>query len=239
VIIDLGGNITMELVLIPAGEFLMGTPGEDVTPWETQHKVTITRAFYMGVYEVTQEQYAQIMGQNDRFKNAGDRMPVVDVSWDDAREFCRRLSHRVGAIVRFPTEAEWEYACRAGSQAAYFFGDDPSKLGEYAWFQGNSNVHYPGEQFENMEEPRSVGKKKPNAFGLYDMHGNVGEWCRDYADTYTGDAQIDPTGPASGRSRIYRGGGYMGDHSRCRSAARNWESRRWRSLSLGFRVVME
>jgi len=164
--LDLGGGVTMKMVLIRPGKFVMGSPDSEEGHQRNegpQHEVTISKPFYMGVTEVTQAQYEAVMGTNpSHFR--GPTNPVETVSWIDATEFCRKLFEKTRQAVRLPTEAEWEYACRAGTRTAYSFGDDPVALGEHAWWAGNSD-----------KTTHSVGQKKPNAWGLYDMHGNVRE----------------------------------------------------------------
>lgn len=214
--IDLGGGITMEFVLIPSGSFLMGSAPEigdaDETP---QHEVTITHAYYLGKYEVTQEQWEKVMGQNpSAFK--GPRRPVDSVSWNDCQVFLALLHKKTGRNFALPTEAEWEYACRAGSTTRWSFGDDPLAAPEFAWLDGNSErTTYP------------VGQKKPNAWGLYDMHGNVWEWCSDwYTHPYPASHVTDPRapGPLPHTSPVLRGGGW-GEHAlNARSAYRNCSS---------------
>jgi formylglycine-generating enzyme required for sulfatase activity len=157
-------SVGMLLVPIPAGTFTMGEG-------KTAHKVTLTQAFRLGVYEVTQEQYQKVMGSKPS-KCRGPQNPVYHVSWNDAVEFCRKLSSlteekAVGYVYRLPTEAEWEYACRAGTQTAYSFGDSQSELGDYAWYR-----KMPGSTTHPVGSTQPVGSKKPNAWGLYDMHGN-------------------------------------------------------------------
>jgi len=213
----------MEFKLIPAGTFTMGEGDE-------AHEVTLTRPFKMGVHEVTQAQYEQVMGNNPSKFNAAEN-PVEMMSWDDAVEFCRRLSElpsekAVGNIYRLPTEAEWEYACRAGTATKYSFGDDGSDLGDYAWYDSNSG-----------SKTHPVGGKQPNAWGLYDMHGNVWEWCQDWYGDYPTGAVTDPSGPASGRGRVRRGGGWSSFAEQCRSAFRIRLSPANRNPSNGFRVV--
>jgi formylglycine-generating enzyme required for sulfatase activity len=200
--LDLGNDVTMKLVLIPAGKFMMGSPngqkGRDDNEGP-QHQVTITKPFYMGIYAVTQEQYQQVVGANpSHFK--GPQNPVDMVSHNDAVEFCKRLTQKTGAVVRLPTEAQWEYACRAGTAGRFFFGDDKDevRLTDYAWNgdHGDSKTH-------------PVGQKKPNDWGLYDIYGNVWQWCSDwYADSYVDAKDTDPVGPGSGRLRVSRGGGW-------------------------------
>ena len=215
--------IGMEFKLIPAGTLTMSEGDE-------AHEVTLTTPFRMGIHEVTQAQYEQVMGSNpSRF--GGAENPVEKVSWDDAVEFCRKLSalpaeKAAGNRYRLPTEAEWEYACRAGTATKYSFGDDGSDLGDYAWYDSNS-----------VRKTHPVGGKQPNAWGLHDMHGNVWEWCQDWHDEYPSGPVTDPTGPATGSDRVYRGGSWYGTAVHCRSANRHWYLPSDRSYCLGFRVV--
>jgi len=213
--LDLGRGITMKLVLIRPGNFLMGSPDSDKgrAPEEgPQHEVTISKPFYLGVTEVTQAQYEAVMGTNpSKFK--GPANPVDSLTWDEAAEFCRRLSEKTGKTVRLPTEAEWEYACRAGSKTRFSFGDSESALGDYAWWGSNSGG-----------KTHPVGQKKPNAWGLYDMHGNVYEWCADWYGPYSSEALTDPQGTASGGNRVVRGGAWGGADplsKRCAFRGRN------------------
>ncbi len=230
-------SIGMKLRLIPAGEFMMGSPAteSDRKDDETQHRVSITKPFYLGVTEVTQEQYQEVMGTNpseaDRDELKGPQNPVETVSWADAVEFCRKLSampaeKTAGHVYRLPTEAEWEYACRSGTTTAYSFGDDAPRLGDYGWFEGNSD-----------SKTHPVGEKKPNAWGLYDMHGNVLEWCQDWYGDYPSGSATDPTGATSGSLRVDRGGGWSPDAGSCRSAYRSWDTPVIRGNDLGFRVL--
>jgi formylglycine-generating enzyme required for sulfatase activity len=228
--LTLDGNVTMKLTLIPAGKFLMGSPeGEMDRQYDEgpQHEVRISRPFYMGIYHVTQDQYEQITGKNpSRFKGAQN--PVAGISWDDAVAFCTKLSQKKGRAVSLPTEAQWEYSCRAGSTSRFSFGDDANKLDDYAWHNGNSN------------KARPVGQKNPNDFALYDMHGNVSQWCSDwYAETYANASQTDPTGPASDSTRVARGGSWNADPRNCRSASRGRRFPADRGDLTGFRVAME
>ena len=222
-------SIGMKFKLIPAGTFIMGDArvNKDWTP----HEVILTTSFKMGVHEVTQAQYEQVMGVNpSEFKGADN--PVETLSWDDAVEFCRRLSalpaeKAAGNVYRLPTEAEWEYACRAGTTTKYSFGDDESELRDHAWCSENSDV-----------QTHRVGSKKPNAWGLYDMHGNVFEWCQDRYGDYPSGSVTDPTGPAVGSGRVIRGGGWSYPAEDCRSADRGWDYPSIRDYGLGFRVCL-
>jgi len=219
--LDLGGGVAMKLVLISAGKFTMGE-GED------QHEVTLSKPFYMGVTEVTQAQYQAVMGANPSdFK--GETNPVDSVSWDNATEFCKKLYKKTRQAVRLPTEAEWEYACRAGSNTHFCFGDADEGLGDYAWYDANSDY-----------TTHPVGKKKPNAWGLYDMHGNVWEWCSDwYLGEYAAGQAADPTGPARGSARVIRGGCWYASPRLCCSAYRWGDDPTYRYYYIyGLRVVV-
>jgi len=227
--LDLGGGVKMEFVLIPAGKFMMGSPetGKDRRANETQHEVTISKPFYMGRYEVTQEQYEAITGMNpSHFKGA--KNPVETVSWEDAQEFCKKLSAKTGKTVQLPTEAQWEYACRAGTKTRFYSGDADGDLDGVGWYDSNSG---------NTTHP--VGEKKPNSWGLYDMHGNVWEWCQDWYGEYAAGAATDPQGAASGPFRVLRGGCWRGNPESCRSAYRYNSPPGYRvNLDGGFRVVL-
>jgi formylglycine-generating enzyme required for sulfatase activity len=228
--IELTNSIGLKLKLLPAGTFTMGdAKGDDDE--KPAHQVTLTRPFYLGIYPVTQEQYERVMGQNPScFK--GPRNPVESVSWEDAVEFCRKLSalpeeKAAGRVYRLPTEAEWEYACRAGSKTQYCFGDDESRLGAFAWYYSNSG-----------EKTHPVGEKQPNAWGLYDMYGNVWEWCADWHDAYPDGAVSDPLGPQQGSSRVPRGGSWLDGAAHCRSAFRGRSLPSGRGNDVGFRVAL-
>jgi formylglycine-generating enzyme required for sulfatase activity len=225
-------SIGMKLRLIPAGEFMMGSPATESgrSDNETQHRVTLTKPFYLGVTEVTQEQYQKVMVTNPS-KVKGPQNPVERVNWAEAVEFCGKLSampaeKTAGHVYRLPTEAEWEYACRSGTATAYGFGDDASRLGDYGWFEGNSD-----------SRTHPVGEKKPNAWGLYDMHGNVWEWCQDRYGDYPSGSATDPTGATSDLYRVLRGGCWLYFARGCRSAFRNGYAPGVRYDSLGFRVL--
>jgi formylglycine-generating enzyme required for sulfatase activity len=231
-------SIGMKLVFIPAGEFLMGSPGseKDRQDDEQQHRVRIMKPFYLGVTEVTQGQWEAVMGtrpwsRKDYVKEGSD-YPATYLSWDDAVRFCQRLSTKEGGTYRLPTEAEWECACRGGSTSVYHFGDDASRLGDYAWFA--DNAYKLKEMYAHQ-----VAQKKANAFGLHDMAGNVWEWCADWYDKdyYAGSPPDDPKGPASGSLRVLRGGCWFYGPGLCRSADRGRHSPVNRHLFLGFRVA--
>ncbi len=229
--VDFDGGIKLKLVLIPAGEFMMGSPEGETGRSDTegpQRKVTITEPFYMGIYPITQAQYQEVTGKKPDLRFKGDDLPVYRITWNNAVEFCKKLSERTGLKFRLPTEAEWEYAARAGTTTAYYFGNNEKQLGEYAWHAGNSDgrVH-------------PSGQKKPNAWGLYDMYGNVFEWCLDwYQDTYKGLPDADPTGPPSGEERVLRGGVWFSFQEGCRSAYRRRSTPGGWLAESGLRVVM-
>ena len=189
--LDLGNGVSMKLVLIPSGKFMMGSPDSEETRKTNEtprHEVTISKPFYFGVYTVTQEQYEQIMGKNPS-TCTGAHKPVDTVSWSDAMEFCKKLSVKTGKTATLPTEAQWEYACRAGSETRFGFGDDEADLGDYAWYDKNSDL-----------TTHPVGQKKPNEWGLYDMHGNVWQWCQDWYGDYSAASKTDPPGRTTASS---------------------------------------
>jgi formylglycine-generating enzyme required for sulfatase activity len=232
-------SIGMKLVLISAGEFLMGSAKADdpdaQDDEQPQHRVRITQPFYLGQTEVTQGQYKAVMDQTPSYFKGSDDLPVESISWNDAVAFCDKLNAMEkgsleGSIYRLPTEAEWEYACRAGSRTRYSFGDDAASLGEYAWYDSNSG---------NKTHP--VGQKRPNAFNLFDMHGNVYEWCQDgyKADYYRESPDADPPGPsrAAVRDRVYRGGSWVLYPLFGRAAVRYGVAPGYRFSGLGFRVA--
>jgi formylglycine-generating enzyme required for sulfatase activity len=227
-------SIGMEFVLIPAGSFVMGADAdiEDAFDDEIpQHPVTISQPFFLGTHEVTQDQWKAVMGNNpSRFR--GGSNPVERVSWDDVQTFIERLNRKEGTKYRLeyrlPTEAEWEYAARAGTTSTYSFGDDPDSLGQYAWYVGNSG-----------DEPHPVGQKRPNPWGLYDMHGNVWEWVQDWfgEDYYATSPTVDPRGPSGGPGRALRGGGWGNGAKYLRSAYRGRYSPGSRGVYRGFRLA--
>ena len=230
---DCGNGVKMEFVRVPAGTFMMGSPtsedGHDID--ESQVRVTISKPFYLGKYEVTQAQWRAVMGDNpSRFE--GDNLPVECVSWDDANAFCAKLTSRERSAGRLPknmkytlpTEAQWEYACRAGTTTRFYTGNSESDLARAAWYDGNSG-----------SKTHAVGQKEPNAWGLYDMHGNVWEWCADrYGSSLRGGT--DPSGASAGSDRVDRGGSWYNPVRLCRSANRDYSSPGYRYFVLGFRV---
>jgi formylglycine-generating enzyme required for sulfatase activity len=239
-------SIGMKLVLVPAGDFLMGSPDSDKEAQDDekpQHRVRITRPFYLGAHEVTQGQYRAVTGASPSIFYGSDDLPVERVSWEDAIAFCNKLSEQMGLKpyyhsgartpsggdgYRLPTEAEWEYACRAGSATRYHFGDDAANLGAYDWYGDNSG-----------HKTHPVGQKRPNAWGLYDMHGNVWEWCWDGfgRDFYARSPDADPTGPSQAVDRASRGGSWEDDLRICRSAVRYGSAPGNQRHDLGFRVA--
>jgi formylglycine-generating enzyme required for sulfatase activity len=229
------------LRLIPAGSFLMGSPASEIqrTDNEVQHTVRISKPFYMGKYEVTQGQWQKVMGNNpSHFKNVGESAPVKQVSWNDCHTFMAELCKLEGlpaGSVRLPTEAEWEYACRAGTQTAFCYADDLDS--SMANFDGN----YPygnGSKEKYRERTMSVGSFQPNAWGLYDMHGNVWEWCQDWYGPYGTDDAVDPRGSNLGLVRVLRGGGWYVSAWRCRSANRDYGNPDYAHIHFGFRLVL-
>ena len=222
---EFANSIGMKLVLIHPGSFTMGSPVREIgrEEYEPQHEVTLTKSYFLGAYEVTQDQYQKVMGRNPSYFK-GAKNPVESVSWEDAVSFCKKLSKMpeekaAGRSYRLPTEAEWEYACRAGSTKSYSFGETAESLGEYAWFEENS---------ERKTHP--VGEKKPNRWGLYDMHGNVWDYCQDVED------HVGPMEEYVGR--MSRGGSWTFAATACRSASRRSTDLTFRAPFLGFRIAL-
>ncbi len=229
---DMTNSIGMRFRQISPGQFLMGHASRFFPNAQPQHVVTITQPFYVGMFEVTQAEYARVVGSSPSYFQ-GPQNPVEQVSWEEAVEFCRRLSTRpeeqaAGRAYRLPTEAEWEYACRAGSTTDFHFGDDKERLGQYAWFDENSG-----------STTHPAGEKRPNAWGLYDMPGNVWEWCQDWFAAYpdSADAVVDPQGPLAGSQRVLRGGDWGFTAWFCFSSLRFGVEPSNRSFIMGFRVV--
>jgi formylglycine-generating enzyme required for sulfatase activity len=229
--LDLGG-VTLEMVLIPAGTFTMGSPDSEVkteehTGHEPLRKVTISRPFYLSKYEITQAQFAKVMGE-DTSKTKGETLPATNVSWDEAVVVAKRFGEKVQRDIRIPTDAQWEYAARAGTQTMVYTGNDEAAVHAAGWCGGNSpqGVH-------------PVGEKPPNAFGLYDMIGNVREWTRDVHGPAVAVDAVDPEGPTTGDMRISRGGAFTGKLLVCRAAIRNVEPATKKSTIIGLRLAME
>jgi formylglycine-generating enzyme required for sulfatase activity len=249
-------TLKMQLVRIKSGTFKMGSPDDDRDKDDyevAQHPVKITKDFYLGATEVTRGQFEQFVkdakyktdaekaGDTDTWQNnkesSEDDQPVVNVSWNDARAFCKWLSEKEKKFYDLPTEAEWEYACRAGGKdgEAFCFDKDREKLEDYAWFGGNSG-----------NKTQTVGTKKANKWGLYDMHGNVWEWCKDSPRKYPTKKEVeelkspieDPVGPETEDRRVLRGGAWSSNPRDCRSASRDDYPRANRVSNIGFRVVM-
>jgi formylglycine-generating enzyme required for sulfatase activity len=229
VAIKLGNGVTLDMVGIPAGTFQMGSPSSEDGRSSDEgpvHAVSLD-GFSMGKTEVTQAQYEALMGTNPSYFK-GAQNPVEQVSWNDATAFCGKLSEKTGKTYTLPTEAQWEYACRAGSTTRFSFGDSDSALGGYAWYEGNSS-----------KQTHLVGQKTANAFGLFDMLGNVWEWCSDWhgESYYASSPGQNPPGPSSGEKRVLRGGSWDNVPSFCRSANRDGYDPTGTLNGLGFRVV--
>ena len=232
----------IEMVWIEPGTFQMGSPSSEPGRDSDEgpvHEVTISQGFYLGKYEVTQGQWESVMGtrpwQGRSYVRSGPNYPAVFVSWGDAQEFIRRLNTSLGSeVYRLPTEAEWEYACRAGTTTRWSFGDDESQLGDYAWYRDNAwDV---GERYSH-----SVGTKRANPWGLYDMHGNVWEWVQDWYDRdyYRSSPSVDPAGPSSGLDRVLRGGFFYSPAQFVRLAFRYGISPGIRYNYVGFRLLRQ
>jgi formylglycine-generating enzyme required for sulfatase activity len=216
--LDLGGGDVWEGVLIPAGGFVMGSPAgeaksEKESALEKQHKVTLTRPYYIGKGELTQAQYERVMGANPSLVK-GEKLPVHNVSWQDAQDYCAKLSRQAKCTAQLPTEAQWEYACRAGTSTAYPSGGQIADLAKVGWYGATSGG-----------KPHACGELAPNAWGVFDMHGNIREYVRDfYAEGTMADA-TDPTGPKDGdpKNHVVRGGAYTANAAlagNCRAASR-------------------
>jgi formylglycine-generating enzyme required for sulfatase activity len=250
-VIDLGKGLKLEMVLVPAGKFKMGFTKKELADLKVdlqedikkitkkelgkeqidlvdlimsfqgkQHEVTLTKPYYMGKHEVTQEQWEAVMGDNPS-DTKGAKLPVTDVSWEDCQEFIKKLNAKTNGGYRLPTEAEWEFACRAGTATAFSYGDSLTK--------SDANI--------GGESTKAVGSYKPNAFGIYDMHGNVWEWCEDWKADYPAESVTDPKGPATGEDRVLRGGSFDDYVSCARSSLRADDAPSYRNLGYGFRLA--
>lgn len=229
----------MNFIKIKSGYFQMGSPENEEGRYnrETQHWVTITKDFYIQTTEVTQAQWTTVMGtkpwEGKTNVRSGDNFPATFVSWNDCKEFIKKLNELEKTDkYRLPTEAEWEYACKGGSKGAYGFLGTAQDLDKYAWF--NENTVKINENF-----PHETGLKRPNKNGLYDMHGNVWEWCEDwYTEDLGKDDAKDPKGPSEGKGKVFKGGGYVFSARDCRSANRYFNMNVFKDFVLGFRLVM-
>jgi len=236
--IDIDSDVTMHFVPIPAGRFVMGSPedepGRDGD--DPQHEVVITRPFLLGQHEVTQLQWRAVMEKDPSGFTGDERLPVDSVEWDEAMEFCRRLSEKIHRAARLPSEAEWEYACRAGTKTAFYFGERlRPRDANYDWTEGGADGD------TSLAKTTPVGSFRPNGFGLFDMHGNVREWCLDWygRDYYLAGPKKDPRGPKNGVERVLRGGSWDSYARRCRSAYRGGRRSGDRDETIGFRVLLE
>ena len=252
----ISNSIGMKFVLIPAGSFIMGSPQHELgrSDDEMQHRVTLTKAFYLQTTEVTIGQWIMVMGSIGPYMGSAEGdCPANHVSWYDIQKFVRKLNQHEGKNkYRLPTEAEWEYACRAGKSSRFCFGNDESRIGEFAWYRDNSGVAVPATSEDDKNpvfariqrylrkgrRPHGIALKKPNAWGVYDMHGNEWEWVQDWYGEYPSDSDVDPIGPSSGSHRVIRGGCF--DHRldvlRCADRARGEPN--IRNGKIGFRLLM-
>ncbi len=220
------------IIQISSGEFEMGSLCG--LPLELPvHNADVKQSFYISSYLVTQKLWRSLMGSNPSFNNVNEENPIENISWYDAKDFCKRLSDTLGLLVRLPTETEWEYCCRANSKHEYFFGNNSKKLRDYGWYNLNS-----------METTKPVGLKQPNGWGLYDIVGNVWEWCEDnWVDSYDHKLvrNMKQTNTFQGNNirKVIRGGSYDLDDYRCRSAYRSFEHPEFPSRKIGFRFVID
>ena len=227
--IPVKNGITIDIVKVEAGTFMMGATSEMQNPWDdekTVHQVTLTNDYYMGKYEVTQALWKTVMGSNPSYSK-GDNLPVEEVSWNDCQEFISKLNSLTGKKFRLPTEAEWEYAARGGKKSRGYQYSGSSNISDVAWYDGNSG---------NKTHP--VGTKQANELGIYDMTGNVWEWCQDWYYSYVSSSQTNPTGAVSGSSRVRRGGSWSSLAKYCRSSYRNFGTSDCRYYYLGLRLVL-
>jgi formylglycine-generating enzyme required for sulfatase activity len=227
----------MKFVWIAPGTFTMGSPsdekgrGDDEIP----HKVKFTKGFYIGIHTVTQGEWLAVMGNNPSEFKGEKNLPVEQVSWDDCQEFCKKLTDKEKKAYRLPTEAEWEYTCRAGTTSPFHFGatiatDQANYNGTFTYGNGKRGVY--------REKTMPVGRFPTNAWGLHDMHGNVWQWCHDWHGSYPQKDVVDPQGPKTGKNRVLRGGSWGSNPIFCRSANRNFSEPGTRTEFYGFRVCV-
>ena len=225
-ILDLPGGATMEMIYVAPGSFMMGSPASEVgrDKSETEHRVTLTKGFWLGKVPVTQEQWLSVMKSNPSYFK-GNKCPVDSVSWEDCQKFISKINESLNCAARLPMEAEWEYACRAGTTGPY---GGTGNIDDMGWYDNTLCG------FRLKSHP--VAQKSPNAWGFYDMHGNVWEWCNDWYGNHSNGSVTDPTGPASGDYHVLRGGGWGSSARNCRSAARNRYHPGNRDMGNGFRL---
>jgi formylglycine-generating enzyme required for sulfatase activity len=236
--VDVGDGVMLDANLIPAAMFTMGSAENELghTTAENQHLVHLSKPFYMSKYEITQEVYEKVMGaQANKSEFKGPKHPEDRVSWPDAENFCKALSAKIKKPVRLPTEAEWEFACRAGSTTLFHFGD--SITSTLANIYGKSPVN--GEKGEYRGKTMPVGSFQPNAFGLFDMHGNCWEWVSDWRADYPVNPTVDPQGPEKGSIKVLRGGSWYSKGLSCRTANRDGDKPTDAGTHYGFRVVID
>ena len=222
-------GVNIEMVKVEAGTFMMGAASEKEKPDDDEkpvHQVTLTKDYYIGMYEVTQALWQAVMGSNpSNFK--GDNRPVETVSWNDCQNFISKLNRITGRKFRLPTEAEWEYAARGGKKSRGYRYSGSRKISDVAWYNDNNGV-----------ETREVGTKKSNELGIYDMAGNVSEWCQDLYGSYSSSSQTNPTGATSGSFRVYRGSSWFFIAKQCRSSWRSSKAPDYRGNYLGLRLAL-
>lgn len=240
-VIDIGENVTIDFVFIPQGKFHMGSP-RDVAKSENDerplHQVNITKGFYMSKYEITQKQYLAIMKYHKGLQFVGDQLPVDNIEWHEASTFIEKLSQQTKLNFRLPTEAEWEYACRAGTETPFYTG---KTIGPDQANYDCKSTYMGGPQGSPYGETRPVGSYPPNAFGLYDMSGNVCEWCSDWYDDdyYKFSPEDAPQGPHKGRTKVVRGGAWSQNPDKLRSADRRGRNPKSDRENIGFRIVID
>lgn len=237
---DLPGGALIDMVWIEPGVFMRGSPGDTLGSYDDegpQHQVTISHGLWLGKYELTQEQWESVMGtrpwEGKTYVKAHPDYPAVYVSWEDVQSFISKLNEVEEMVLyRLPTEAEWEYACRGGTTTAWSFGEEARQLQHFAWYYDNA--------WKTEERyAHAVGGKRPNPWGVYDLHGNVLEWCWDWYEVYSQDSQIDPVGPSSGSTRVVRGGCFRYPAFYERSAFRSAASPGFRIHLIGARLVRQ
>ena len=222
-------GISIDMVRVEAGTFTMGATAEMNDPYDKEkptHRVTLTNDYYIGKYEVTQALWQTVMGNNPSYFK-GDNLPVEQVSWKDCKKFLSKLNRITGKMFRLPTEAEWEYAARGGNKSRGYQYSGSNNLSDVAWYGNNSG-----------DETHAVGTKQPNELGIYDMSGNVDEWCQDWKGAYSSSSQVNPTGANSGSFRVIRGGSWVNCAVVCRSSYRYGRTPDYRDSHLGLRLVL-